>query len=372
MLHRKPLAPRRSSSHLIAALASLAAFQVLSRISRSSSSLSASHSRALLVASRPASIAIPLPSLWENSEDFLEGVFTNLQSARKESRTSDVALLEEQVQLMLREWKAYLKFIAGGKFEVVLQNPYLKFIAGDVEESSKMFRLFMSNLYLCISVNFDQYAKIFEALLILTGPNFSHRGGPAQPDGPLGLPSSAAPSLPFRIFMFVVIELRWSLPWLPSTASTATNLPGNKPTEAIYPRSLFLLGLSTPAIRGRGSGVGERERMEEVKSAIEGQLDFLSNLFDKVRDEIRSGSQPAIDNFIGFFHAIDWKPFALPQLFTMARTKQTARKSTGGEGPQEATGHQGHPKIGAGNRRAHQGRARLIAYIGSLLVPGED
>ncbi|XP_031478573.1 uncharacterized protein LOC116249574 [Nymphaea colorata] len=47
--------------------------------------------------------------------------------------------------------------------------------------------------------------------------------------------------------------------------------------------------------------------MEEVKSAIEGQLDFLSDLFDKVRDEIRSGSQPAIDNFVGFFHAIDWK-----------------------------------------------------------------
>ncbi|KAF3778023.1 Copper-transporting ATPase [Nymphaea thermarum] len=40
---------------------------------------------------------------------------------------------------MLREWKAYLKFIAGGKFEVVLQNPYMKFIAGDVEESSKMY-----------------------------------------------------------------------------------------------------------------------------------------------------------------------------------------------------------------------------------------
>ncbi|KAF3796274.1 Pyruvate dehydrogenase E1 component subunit beta-2 [Nymphaea thermarum] len=73
-----------------------------------------------------------LQSARKNSEDFLEGVFTNLQSARKESRTSDVALLKEQVQLMLREWKAYLKFITGGKFEVVLQNPYLKFIAGDM------------------------------------------------------------------------------------------------------------------------------------------------------------------------------------------------------------------------------------------------
>ncbi|CAN6483189.1 unnamed protein product [Victoria cruziana] len=43
-----------------------------------------------------------------NRVDDLEGVFTNLQSARKESRTRDVALLEEQVQQMLREWKAEL------------------------------------------------------------------------------------------------------------------------------------------------------------------------------------------------------------------------------------------------------------------------
>ncbi|CAN6440158.1 unnamed protein product [Victoria cruziana] len=54
--------------------------------------------------------------------------------------------------------------------------------------------------------------------------------------------------------------------------------------------------------------------MLEVKVAIvslldlvSGQLDLLSDLFDKVRAEIRRGGQPAIDNFIGFFHAIDWK-----------------------------------------------------------------
>lgn len=40
--------------------------------------------------------------------DDLQEAFTNLQSARKESRTDDVAVLEEQVHQMLREWKAEL------------------------------------------------------------------------------------------------------------------------------------------------------------------------------------------------------------------------------------------------------------------------
>ena len=35
-------------------------------------------------------------------------MFLDLQFARKESRTLDAALLEEQVQQMLREWKAKL------------------------------------------------------------------------------------------------------------------------------------------------------------------------------------------------------------------------------------------------------------------------
>lgn len=38
----------------------------------------------------------------------LQGIFTNLQSARKESRATDVAVLEEQVHQMLREWNAEL------------------------------------------------------------------------------------------------------------------------------------------------------------------------------------------------------------------------------------------------------------------------
>lgn len=44
----------------------------------------------------------------KNRVDDLQGMFTDLQYARKESRTIDVAVLEEQVHQMLREWKAEL------------------------------------------------------------------------------------------------------------------------------------------------------------------------------------------------------------------------------------------------------------------------
>ncbi|KAJ8761433.1 hypothetical protein K2173_001564 [Erythroxylum novogranatense] len=44
----------------------------------------------------------------KNRVDDLQGVFMDLQFARKESRTIDAAVLEEQVHQMLREWKAEL------------------------------------------------------------------------------------------------------------------------------------------------------------------------------------------------------------------------------------------------------------------------
>ncbi|TYH71274.1 hypothetical protein ES332_D05G175200v1 [Gossypium tomentosum] len=44
----------------------------------------------------------------KNRVDDLQGMFLDLQFARKESRSVDVAVLEEQVHQMLREWKAEL------------------------------------------------------------------------------------------------------------------------------------------------------------------------------------------------------------------------------------------------------------------------
>jgi hypothetical protein len=40
--------------------------------------------------------------------DDLQEMFSGLQSARKESRSADAAVLEEQVHQMLREWRAEL------------------------------------------------------------------------------------------------------------------------------------------------------------------------------------------------------------------------------------------------------------------------
>ncbi|KAE8714271.1 putative Malectin/receptor protein kinase family protein [Hibiscus syriacus] len=47
--------------------------------------------------------------------------------------------------------------------------------------------------------------------------------------------------------------------------------------------------------------------MEELRSAMEGHMELMSDLVQKLSSEIRSGIRPAYDNFIGFFHAIDWK-----------------------------------------------------------------
>ena len=44
----------------------------------------------------------------KNRVDDLQGMFSDLQSARKESRSNDVMLLENQVHQMLKEWKSEL------------------------------------------------------------------------------------------------------------------------------------------------------------------------------------------------------------------------------------------------------------------------
>ncbi|KAJ7969714.1 Transmembrane protein 18 [Quillaja saponaria] len=47
--------------------------------------------------------------------------------------------------------------------------------------------------------------------------------------------------------------------------------------------------------------------MEELKSAVEEHMDLMADLVQKISTELRSGMRPAYENFIGFFHAIDWK-----------------------------------------------------------------
>ncbi|KAF7812019.1 Transmembrane protein 18 [Senna tora] len=47
--------------------------------------------------------------------------------------------------------------------------------------------------------------------------------------------------------------------------------------------------------------------MEELKSAMDEHFDQMADLVQKFSSELRAGLRPAYDNFLGFFHAIDWK-----------------------------------------------------------------
>lgn len=47
--------------------------------------------------------------------------------------------------------------------------------------------------------------------------------------------------------------------------------------------------------------------MEDLKAAVRDHVDLVSELLEKLSGELRSGFGPAVDSFIGFFHAIDWK-----------------------------------------------------------------
>ncbi|KMZ70682.1 Transmembrane protein 18 [Zostera marina] len=47
--------------------------------------------------------------------------------------------------------------------------------------------------------------------------------------------------------------------------------------------------------------------MEELRSTLNEHIDVVSEIFDNFSTGIRSGFQPAYVNFLGFFHAIDWK-----------------------------------------------------------------
>lgn len=58
----------------------------------------------------------------KNRVDDLQGVFSDLQSARKESRSVDVAMLEEQVNQMLREWKSELESSPASSLQQVFLN----------------------------------------------------------------------------------------------------------------------------------------------------------------------------------------------------------------------------------------------------------
>ncbi|KAF3790266.1 Copper-transporting ATPase [Nymphaea thermarum] len=101
-------------------------------------------------------ISVGILGLYNETDlHLLDGLLNRLKGVRDfvmNKETSELEILYDPEVTGLRTIVEYIYRESGGKFEAVLQNPYLKFIAGDVEESSKMFRLFMSSLYLCVPV----------------------------------------------------------------------------------------------------------------------------------------------------------------------------------------------------------------------------
>ena len=80
----------------------------------------------------------------------------------------------------------------------------------------------------------------------------------------------------------------------------------------------------------------KQSSMDELRSAMEKHVDQMADLVQKLSAELRSGIRPAYDNFIGFFHAIDWKVLSLsisPLCLFLEKVKETknkcARKSHG-------------------------------------------
>lgn len=51
----------------------------------------------------------------------------------------------------------------------------------------------------------------------------------------------------------------------------------------------------------------KQQTMEQLRSAMEEHMEQMADLVQKLSAELRSGLKPALDNFLGFFHAINWK-----------------------------------------------------------------
>ena len=61
--------------------------------------------------------------------------------------------------------------------------------------------------------------------------------------------------------------------------------------------------------------------MEQIQSAMEAHLDQMADLVHQFSADFRSGLGPALDNFIGFFHAINWKVTLLLSSFFECKTQ---------------------------------------------------
>ncbi|KAL6856965.1 hypothetical protein ACP4OV_018347 [Aristida adscensionis] len=59
------------------------------------------------------------------------------------------------------------------------------------------------------------------------------------------------------------------------------------------------------AAAGGASVVGRA--VEELRTALGEHADVVAELLGRASSDLRAGFAPAVDSFLGFFHAVDWK-----------------------------------------------------------------
>ncbi|KAF3793367.1 Copper-transporting ATPase [Nymphaea thermarum] len=114
----------------------------------------------------------------EKDVQLLGGLLGDLKGVRQFDFNKALSELEIVFDPQVTGLRSIVDFIqkgSNGKFSVLLQNPYSKFISGDVEESKKLFRLFLSSLYLSVPVFLigvvcPLIPLVYSLLLVRCGP----------------------------------------------------------------------------------------------------------------------------------------------------------------------------------------------------------
>ncbi|XP_031484273.1 cation-transporting ATPase HMA5 [Nymphaea colorata] len=114
----------------------------------------------------------------EKDVQLLGGLLGDLKGVRQFDFNKAISELEIVFDPQVTGLRSIVDFIqkgSNGKFSVLLRNPYSKFISGDVEESKKLFRLFLSSLYLSVPVFLigvvcPLIPLVYSLLLVRCGP----------------------------------------------------------------------------------------------------------------------------------------------------------------------------------------------------------
>ena len=83
-----------------------------------------------------------------------------------------------------------------------------------------------------------------------------------------------------------------------------SGLPGQ---PSVLPRRRVWMSELAARFPGRRAGFPGWTLDVRVRSALNEHADVVAELFGRVSTELRGGFGPAVDTFVGFFHAVDWK-----------------------------------------------------------------